>query len=132
MDSETIRKAWEECSLEELEQFNGTRIDPAVFEPQMDEEFVFEERPCGSLWESIKDMEGITIMTEPLDGSLKCRAYVYPEQSDISIRTYPNRIKISPADTDCTYEAFELFINEFEKHVCELTFLGGLDEMNVE
>lgn len=130
MEESEIREAWDECELEELEQFNGTMIDPAVFEPQMDGEFIFEEQPCGELWESVKSMDGIAVMDEPLDGYLKSRAYVTSETSDISINTYSNRIKISPANEECTYEAFKYFINQFEEDVCELEFLGGLDEMN--
>lgn len=137
MDSETIQQAWNECEVEELEQFNGTRIDPAVFKPQLDEDFIFEERPLhrensNNLWSAIQEMEGVVVMTEPLDGYLRCQAYIPDETSDISIRTYSNRIKISPAETDCTYEAFEHFINEFEDKVCELEFLGGLDEMDID
>lgn len=131
MDSKIIQKAWEECELEQLENVNGTKIGPAVFEPKLEGEFRFEDRgnDC-DLLDSIRDMEGVVFMAEPLDGFLRCRAYVAPEVSDISFRSYPDRIKISPANEECTYEAFEYFISEFEDKVCDLEFLGGLEEMD--
>lgn len=136
MDSETISEAWDVCEVEELEQFNGTRIGPAVFEPQMEGEFVFADRLGDEeqeLWEQVNEMEGVAWMMEPLDGYLRTTAYVVFEEgevgADISFRSYSNRIKIGPAEGDCPFEAFEHFINEFEENVCELEFLGGLEAM---
>lgn len=135
MDTETVREAWEVCEVEELEQFNGHRIGPAVFEPQYDNEFIFadgieaDEQP---LWDAIKSMENVVFMMEPLDGYLRCSGYVYlneTEQNKVDIRTYSDRIKLAPGDPDCSFEAFEYLINEFERCVCELSFLGGLDAM---
>lgn len=129
MDSEIVQEAWDECELEQAENLNATMISPAIFEPKL-EEFRFEDRrdDC-KLWDSILEMEGVVFMSEPLDGFLRCKAYVPSEVSYISFMSYTNRIKISPANEDCTFEAFEHFISEFEDNVCELEFLGGLEEM---
>lgn len=134
MDENTIREAWTECELEEIdEEHLGPLIDPAVFKPLMDSDFVFEERPFGELWASMMNMDGVAFIEEPLDGSFRySNVYVPSEGSYISIQTYPDRIKISPADMDCSYDAFKHVINQFEENVCELEFLGGLEAMDVE
>lgn len=69
---------------------------------------------------------------EPLDGYLRGRVFVYVDddiRGEISFKSYKDKIKISPGDEDSSFEVFEYFIENFEKHVCELTFLGGLDKM---
>lgn len=134
MDSEMVREAWNECELEWIENLNTFRIDPAVFEPILDGELVFDGRDGDrELWESVKNIENVTFMMEPLDGYLRCSVYVYldDESNKLSVRTYGDRVKISPADDECSFEAFEYLINEWEANVCELEFLGGLDEMDV-
>ena len=83
-------------------------------------------------------MDGVAVMMEPLDGYLRTQAYVYAGgdsdnefRGDVSVRTYNNRLKISPADMDCSYEAFEKFVEEWTENVCELEFVGGLECMDV-
>jgi len=134
MDEEVIRQAWDICEVEELENLNGHRIGPAVFKPVVEEEFIFNDRIGADeqpLWESVCDMDDISCMMEPLDGFLRCTAYVYSDEGAhaISIKTYSDRVKLSPGDMECSFESFEKFIREWEEHVCELEFLGGLEEM---
>jgi hypothetical protein len=133
MDEETIRKAWENCEVEELERLDGSRIDPAVFKPLVEGDFVFNGRLDDEtpLWDAVCDMDAISCMMEPLDGFLRCTAYVYSDDGaeKISIKTYSDRVKLSPGETECSFEAFTKFIQEWEENVCELEFLGGLEAM---
>ena len=133
MNTNEIEQAWEECTVEHIKAVDAFSIDPAVFEPQLEDDFIFEDRSedkeVRQLWNSCQNMDGVMFMTEPLDGYYRDTVYSEPDYCSVSLRTYKNRIKIAPADSDCTYEAFEHFITEFEKHVCELQFLGGLEEM---
>ena len=70
-------------------------------------------------------------MMEPLDGYLRCNVYVATDEcrGEISFKSYNNRIKIGPHDTESSFKVFKYFISEFESNVCELEFLGGLDQM---
>jgi hypothetical protein len=136
MDTEAIEEAWDVCEVEELERFNGHMIASAVFEPQYNGDFVFADRiesDTQPLWDAIQSMENVMFMSEPLDGYLRCSGYVYLNETEkghkIDIKTYSDRIKLAPGDTECSFEAFKYLINEFEQCVCEIEFLGGLEEM---
>lgn len=123
------------CMDEETDgPVNAPLIGPAVFEPQMDEDFLFNEGiELGELWEDVTSIENTMFMSEPFDGRYRESAYVMSNENEpggyISFITYPNRIKIAPNDNDCPFETFKFFIEEFEDKVCELEFLGGLEEM---
>lgn len=135
MEDSNIRKAWNICELKYLEQFNSHLISPAVFKPDINDDFLFEDNPekC-ELWNSMNNIENVSFISEPLEGYYRESIYVQIENdiNKISIKTYRNRIKISPADEECSYKAFKYIIEQFEKNVCNLEFLGGLDEMKKE
>ena len=133
MEDSMVRDAWDECELIFLDDLNCYQIDPAVFEPQVDEDFRLERG--GELWEALNDIEDVSFMSEPLDGFFKGTVYLRGEDEQLhklDVRTYTNRIKISPGDEECSFEAFQVFLEKWEENVCGLVFVGGLEEMDLD
>jgi len=78
-------------------------------------------------------MDDTSFMMEPLDGYLRCKVYIHSNddvKGSRSFRSYTDRVKIGPQDTNSSFEIFKYFIEEFESNVCKLEFLGGLEKMN--